>query len=209
MFLKVEVDTWPQFKHWFCECCRCCDGHSHCLQWFAESHKETVFCSCRRGTKVFLFTALKVSASPKTSDNWVVPFTKELLCCPPQGSPSLILPPSLLSLSLSPAGQCISRFTNRKVPYCVKFNPDEDKQNLLVAGMSDKKIVQVKSIHLPLHGIVSLPPIGWVHNNSIVANRVKLNLFLLLHCCVFILLCMCTAAGFSGCQVWCTSLTVH
>ncbi|KAG2467931.1 PRP17 factor, partial [Polypterus senegalus] len=39
-------------------------------------------------------------------------------------------------------GQCISRFTNRKVPYCVKFNPDEDKQNLLVAGMSDKKIVQ-------------------------------------------------------------------
>lgn len=41
-------------------------------------------------------------------------------------------------------GQCISHFTNRKVPYCVKFNPDEDKQNLLVAGMSDKKIVQVK-----------------------------------------------------------------
>ncbi|KAK1888755.1 Pre-mRNA-processing factor 17 [Dissostichus eleginoides] len=39
-------------------------------------------------------------------------------------------------------GQCISRFTNRKVPYCVKFNPDEDKQDLFVAGMSDKKIVQ-------------------------------------------------------------------
>ncbi|CAM2111889.1 pre-mRNA-processing factor 17 [Caretta caretta] len=39
-------------------------------------------------------------------------------------------------------GQCVSRFTNRKVPYCVKFNPDEDKQNLFVAGMSDKKIVQ-------------------------------------------------------------------
>ncbi|XP_028858338.1 pre-mRNA-processing factor 17-like [Denticeps clupeoides] len=42
----------------------------------------------------------------------------------------------------SETGQCISRFTNRKVPYCVKFNPDEDKQNLFVAGMSDKKIVQ-------------------------------------------------------------------
>ncbi|MBN3270603.1 PRP17 factor, partial [Polyodon spathula] len=39
-------------------------------------------------------------------------------------------------------GHCISRFTNRKVPYCVKFNPDEDKQSLFVAGMSDKKIVQ-------------------------------------------------------------------
>ena len=49
-----------------------------------------------------------------------------------------------LKLSLSPPpGQCISKFTNRKVPYCVKFNPDEDKQNLFVAGMSDKKIVQV------------------------------------------------------------------
>lgn len=44
------------------------------------------------------------------------------------------------------AGKCISHFTNRKVPYCVKFNPDEDKQNLFVAGMSDKKIVQVKYV---------------------------------------------------------------
>ncbi|XP_023933476.1 pre-mRNA-processing factor 17 [Lingula anatina] len=38
-------------------------------------------------------------------------------------------------------GQCTSRFTSRKVPYCVKFNPDEDKQHLFVAGTSDKKIV--------------------------------------------------------------------
>ncbi|CAG0898940.1 unnamed protein product [Darwinula stevensoni] len=38
-------------------------------------------------------------------------------------------------------GQCISRFTSRKVPYCVKFNPDEEKQHLFVAGTSDKKIV--------------------------------------------------------------------
>lgn len=44
------------------------------------------------------------------------------------------------------AGKCISHFSNRKVPYCVKFNPDEDKQNLFVAGMSDKKIVQVTSV---------------------------------------------------------------
>ncbi|CAH1799522.1 unnamed protein product [Owenia fusiformis] len=38
-------------------------------------------------------------------------------------------------------GECISRFTSKKVPYCVKFNPDEDKQHLFVAGTSDKKIV--------------------------------------------------------------------
>ncbi|XP_028415005.1 pre-mRNA-processing factor 17-like [Dendronephthya gigantea] len=38
-------------------------------------------------------------------------------------------------------GQCLGRFTNRKVPYCVKFNPDEDKQHLFVCGTSDKKIL--------------------------------------------------------------------
>ncbi|CAG9559637.1 unnamed protein product [Danaus chrysippus] len=38
-------------------------------------------------------------------------------------------------------GECVSRFTSRKVPYCVKFNPDEDKQHLIVAGTSDKKII--------------------------------------------------------------------
>ncbi|BES92770.1 WD domain, G-beta repeat [Nesidiocoris tenuis] len=38
-------------------------------------------------------------------------------------------------------GECISRFSSRKIPYCVKFHPDEDKQNLFVAGTSDKKII--------------------------------------------------------------------
>lgn len=37
-------------------------------------------------------------------------------------------------------GHCISRFSNSKTPYCVKFNPDDDKQNLFVVGCSDKKI---------------------------------------------------------------------
>lgn len=39
------------------------------------------------------------------------------------------------------AGQVISRFTSRKIPYCVKFNPDYSKQHLFVAGTSDKKII--------------------------------------------------------------------
>ncbi|XP_014262508.1 pre-mRNA-processing factor 17 [Cimex lectularius] len=38
-------------------------------------------------------------------------------------------------------GHCLSRFTSRKIPYCVKFHPDDDKQNLFVAGTSDKKII--------------------------------------------------------------------
>eukprot|EP00053_Salpingoeca_punica_P006679 m.62417 g.62417 ORF g.62417 m.62417 type:complete len:556 (-) comp13800_c0_seq1:190-1857(-) len=38
-------------------------------------------------------------------------------------------------------GQCISRFTNKRVPYCVKFHPDEDKQHLFVTGTADKKIL--------------------------------------------------------------------
>lgn len=40
-------------------------------------------------------------------------------------------------------GACVSRFTSRKIPYCVKFNPDPDKQHLFVAGTSDKKIICV------------------------------------------------------------------
>ncbi len=36
-----------------------------------------------------------------------------------------------------------AKFTNKKVPYCVVFNPDEDKQNLFVTGTSDKKILCV------------------------------------------------------------------
>ncbi|CAH1963255.1 unnamed protein product [Acanthoscelides obtectus] len=38
-------------------------------------------------------------------------------------------------------GQVISRFTSRKIPYCVKFNPEKTKQHLFVAGTSDKKII--------------------------------------------------------------------
>lgn len=38
-------------------------------------------------------------------------------------------------------GRVISRFTSRKIPYCVKFNPDKNKQHLFVAGTSDKKII--------------------------------------------------------------------
>ncbi|GJQ69365.1 hypothetical protein Trydic_g6490 [Trypoxylus dichotomus] len=38
-------------------------------------------------------------------------------------------------------GQVASRFTSRKIPYCVKFNPDRNKQHLFVAGTSDKKII--------------------------------------------------------------------
>lgn len=40
-------------------------------------------------------------------------------------------------------GACLNKFTSRKVPYCVKFNPDSDKQHLFVAGTSDKKIICV------------------------------------------------------------------
>jgi len=37
-------------------------------------------------------------------------------------------------------GECISAFTNRKLPFCAKLHPDE--QNSLLAGCSNKHIVQ-------------------------------------------------------------------
>lgn len=73
-------------------------------------------------------------------DRWEPPFKLDLV-----NQYFLWSPAVPLGISVS-AGKCISHFTNRKVPYCVKFNPDEDKQNLFVAGMSDKKIVQVKYV---------------------------------------------------------------
>jgi pre-mRNA-processing factor 17 len=39
-------------------------------------------------------------------------------------------------------GQCLQRFNNGRIPYVVRFHPDDDKQNIFLAGMSDKKIIQ-------------------------------------------------------------------
>ena len=36
------------------------------------------------------------------------------------------------------------RFTNKKTPYCIKFNPDEDKQHLFIVGCADKKLYTVR-----------------------------------------------------------------
>jgi len=38
-------------------------------------------------------------------------------------------------------GECIGRYSNKKIPYCVKFNPEEDKQHLFITGMADKKMI--------------------------------------------------------------------
>jgi len=37
-------------------------------------------------------------------------------------------------------GQCLQAFSNGKIPYCIKFHPE--KQNVFLAGMGDKKIIQ-------------------------------------------------------------------
>jgi len=39
-------------------------------------------------------------------------------------------------------GQCIGRYTNNKVGFCVKYHPDDDKQHMFVVGTGDKKVVQ-------------------------------------------------------------------
>lgn len=37
-------------------------------------------------------------------------------------------------------GQCVKRFNSRAVPYCIQFNPDEERSHLFLAGMANKKI---------------------------------------------------------------------
>jgi len=39
-------------------------------------------------------------------------------------------------------GKVIRSFTNRRTPFCVKFHPSDDKQNIFLAGCSNKKILQ-------------------------------------------------------------------
>jgi len=39
-------------------------------------------------------------------------------------------------------GDCLGSFTNGKIPYCVKFNPDDHRQHEFLVGGSDKKIIQ-------------------------------------------------------------------
>ncbi|CDU22147.1 probable CDC40-Pre-mRNA splicing factor important for catalytic step II [Sporisorium scitamineum] len=39
-------------------------------------------------------------------------------------------------------GACLDSFSNGKTAYCLTFHPDEDKQNIFLAGMSDKKVLQ-------------------------------------------------------------------
>ena len=47
-------------------------------------------------------------------------------------------------------GQVKSKFSMRKIPYCISFNPSEHKQHLFICGMSDKKILCVSfEIRLP------------------------------------------------------------
>ncbi|CAF0857313.1 unnamed protein product [Adineta steineri] len=47
-------------------------------------------------------------------------------------------------------GQVKSKFSVRKIPYCVSFNPSESKQHLFICGMSDKKILcfDIRSGHV-------------------------------------------------------------
>lgn len=39
-------------------------------------------------------------------------------------------------------GQCKATFSKKTIPFVVKFNPDDDKQNVFLAGCSDHKVYQ-------------------------------------------------------------------
>lgn len=39
-------------------------------------------------------------------------------------------------------GKIIHSFSNRKMPFCVQFHPQQSKQNIFLAGCSNKKILQ-------------------------------------------------------------------
>jgi len=72
-------------------------------------------------------------------------------------------------------GQCISAFTNRKLPYCCTFNPDDDKQHVFLAGCSNKHIVQYdthtgKVEQLYDQHLAAVNTITFVENNARFAS---------------------------------------
>ena len=48
----------------------------------------------------------------------------------------------IINLWDTETGECIGSYSNGRIPYCVKFNPDSSRQNLFLAGCADKKIYQ-------------------------------------------------------------------
>ena len=54
---------------------------------------------------------------------------------------NLSLSDQALKLWDTETGQCIKRFENRKLAYCVKFNTSVDSSHLFLTGMADKKIL--------------------------------------------------------------------
>lgn len=52
-------------------------------------------------------------------------------------------------------GDVVSRFSSKKIPFCVKFNPEPSKQHLFVAGTSDKKIICVSGGLLFFHKLTT------------------------------------------------------
>jgi pre-mRNA-processing factor 17 len=46
-----------------------------------------------------------------------------------------------LKLWDSETGQCIKRFNSKSVPFCINFNPDDERSNLFLSGMANKKIL--------------------------------------------------------------------
>jgi len=83
------------------------------------------------------------------------------------------------SLFLCVTGKCLSRFTNSKTPYCIRFNPDPEKSHLFVVGCADKKIYTVSlSYTVPL--TVSTPalqhvPLSYQNYSSELACCCSLN----------------------------------
>jgi WD40 repeat protein len=43
-------------------------------------------------------------------------------------------------------GKVIRSFTNNKTPFCVKFHPADDKQNIFLAGCANKKVRPISDI---------------------------------------------------------------
>lgn len=67
-------------------------------------------------------------------------------------------------------GQVKNRFHHGHRVYCVKFNPDEDKQNIFLAGTQNKKITQWDTRSGEITQVVCIYKVLYSFNHSFLVR---------------------------------------
>uniref|UniRef100_A0A914WM07 Pre-mRNA-processing factor 17 n=1 Tax=Plectus sambesii TaxID=2011161 RepID=A0A914WM07_9BILA len=117
-------------------------GHSkgvNCIRWFPKS--AHLLLSCSMDSKVKLWEVYGKKRCILSYLGHKMPVRD--ICFNNDGTEFLSASfDRYIKLWDTETGQCKQRFHTGHIPFCVKFNPDEDKQHFFLSGMQNKKVLQ-------------------------------------------------------------------